>query len=123
MGLIVILVVYLAFVGLMIASIWTIFTKSGKPGWAAIVPIYNIIVMLEIAKKPMWWILLFLVPIANIVVAVMMWNEIVKSFGRTSAFTVGLILLAPVFLPMLAFGSGNPSANAPYNGNDALLDN
>jgi hypothetical protein len=118
-----ILVVYLAFLVLMIASIWTIFTKSGKPGWAAIVPIYNIIVMLEIAKKPTWWILLFLVPVANIVVGIMMWNEIAKSFGRTSAFTVGLILLMPVFLPMLAFGSGDPQLMREYQGNDALLDN
>jgi hypothetical protein len=117
------LILFLAFAILMIASIWTIFSKSGKPGWASIIPIYNTIVMLEIAKKPLWWILLFLIPVVNFVIIIIVWNEIVKSFGRTPAFTVGILLLTPIFLPLLAFGSGNPSANAPYSGNDALLDN
>ena len=49
-----IILIYLAIVLLMIASMWKVFTKAGKPGWAAIVPIYNTIVLLEIVGKPIW---------------------------------------------------------------------
>ena len=50
--------VYFAIILLIIISMWKIFTKAGKPGWAAIIPIYNIIVLLEIVGKPVWWIIL-----------------------------------------------------------------
>ena len=53
-----ILVVYFAILILMIVSLWKVFTKAGQPGWACIVPIYNVIVLLKIAGKPLWWILL-----------------------------------------------------------------
>lgn len=103
---IVILIVYLAIIVLMIASIWKVFTKAGKPGWAAIVPIYNYVIMLEIAGKPIWWLaIILLVPIVNIVFAIMMVNALAKSFGKDAGFTAGLILLPIVFWPILAFGS------------------
>lgn len=88
-----------------IASMWKIFSKAGKPGWAAIVPIYNIIVMLEIIDKPIWWIALFFVPFANLVVAVLMNIELAKKFGKDTGFAIGMILLPIVFLPILGFGS------------------
>src|ERR1700748_439146 len=47
---------------IMIIAHWKIFEKAGKPGWAAIIPIYNIIVLLEIIGKPVWWIIMFLIP-------------------------------------------------------------
>lgn len=90
---------------LMIVSYWKIFEKAGKPGWAAIVPIYNIIVLLEIVGKPTWWILLFLVPCVNIIFLVWMTNLLSKSFGQSEGFTVGLLLLGVVFYPILAFGN------------------
>jgi len=60
--------VYLAIVVLILISMWKIFTKAGKPGWAAIIPIYNIIVWLEIVNKPVWWIILLCIPFVNIVI-------------------------------------------------------
>jgi hypothetical protein len=60
----------------MIASTWIVFTKANQPGWASIVPIYNMIIMLEIAKKPTWWIAMMFIPIANIVFAIMTVNGI-----------------------------------------------
>jgi Ca2+-transporting ATPase len=48
----------------MIASMWKVFTKANQPGWAAIVPIYNMLVMLEVAKKPTWWIAMMFIPLA-----------------------------------------------------------
>lgn len=90
---------------IMIISHWKIYEKAGKPGWAAIIPIYNVIVLLEIIGKPVWWILLLLIPCVNIVFAVWMTNLLSKSFGQSEGFTVGLLLLGVVFYPVLAFGN------------------
>ncbi len=76
-----------------IAGLWKVFEKAGKPGWAAIVPIYNIIVMLEIVGKPMWWIIMMLIPCVNIVFMVLMNIELAKSFGKDVGYAIGLILL------------------------------
>ena len=76
---------------------WRIFEKAGKPGWAALIPIYNTLMLLEIVGKPWWWILLFLIPIVNIIFAIWMVNMLSLSFGKSTGFTVGLVLLSPIF--------------------------
>lgn len=98
------LILYLGIIVLLIASIWKIFTKAGKPGWASIIPIYNIIVLLEIINKPVWWIVLFLVPFVNFVILIIVYVELAKVFGKSTGFGIGLVLLGVVFFPMLAFG-------------------
>jgi hypothetical protein len=100
----VIIIIYLAIVVLMIVSTWTIFSKAGKPGWAAITPIYNLIVLLEIVGKPWWWLFLMLIPIVNIVILIIVTHQLSLSFGKGGGFTVGLILLGFIFYPILAFG-------------------
>ncbi len=97
--------VYLIVLVVIIASMWKIYTKAGKPGWAAIVPIYNIIVLLEIIGKPTWWFVLMLIPFVNFIVAILVYVELAKVFGKSTGFAIGLLLLGPIFLPMLAFGS------------------
>src|ERR1700734_963890 len=87
-----------------IAGIWKVFTKAGKPGWAAIIPIYNLIVLLQIAGKPWWGIFLFLIPLVNLVMAILVGIAVAKSFGRGEAFGVGLALLGFIFYPILGFG-------------------
>jgi len=101
----VIMVIYFAVVIFLIASVWTVFTKAGKPGWAAIIPIYNLIVLLEIVGKPWWWILLMLIPVVNIVILILVYHNLSLSFGEGVGFTIGLILLGFIFLPILAFGN------------------
>lgn len=101
----VIIVLYLAIIILMIVSMWTIFLKAGKPGWASIVPIYNVIVLLEIVGKPWWWLLLFLIPFVNIVFLIIVIHRLSLSFGHEVGFTLGLIFLGIIFLPILGFGS------------------
>lgn len=96
---------WLAIVALCIATGWKIFTKAGKPGWAAIVPIYSTIVLLEIVGRPLWWIVLCLIPFVNIVVCVILAIDLAKSFGKDTGFGIGLAFLGVVFAPMLAFGS------------------
>lgn len=87
----------------MIVCRWKIYQKAGKPGWACIVPIYNVLVLLEIIKKPWWWLLLMLIPIVNIIYAIWAINLLSKSFGKSEGFTVGLIFLPIVFYPIMAF--------------------
>lgn len=86
------------------ASVWKVFVKAGRPGWAAIVPIYNLVVMLEIAGKPIWWIVLFLVPFVNIVIFFIMYIALAERFGKDAGFGIGLALLWFIFFPILGFG-------------------
>ena len=99
------LFVVLIFVVVMVAASWRIFTKAKQPGWAAIVPIYNTLVMLKIVGRPWWWLLLMLIPGVNFVVAVMVYNDLSKSFGKGVGMTLLIIFLPIIGLPMLAFGS------------------
>lgn len=106
------------------AGVWYMFEKAGKPGWACLVPIYNIVVMLEIAKKPTWWIAMFFVPIANIVFLIMMYNGIAKNFGKDSGFTVGLVFLNQIFFAILGYDSSEYQLEiVRKNTNNDLLDN
>jgi hypothetical protein len=100
-----ILIVELVIALLMIISMWKVFAKAGQPGWASIVPIYNAVVILQIAGKPVWWIILFLVPIANLIVGILTLAGLAKAFGRGAGTVVGLILLPIIFWPILGFGS------------------
>lgn len=105
----VIILIVLAFFVFMIVSFWKVFEKANQPGWACLVPIYNCMIIGKMAGKSDAWGLLMLIPYANIVFAVIAWNQIAKRFGKGEGFTVGLILLPIVFIPILAFG------DAKYN--------
>ena len=105
-------IIYLALVVFLIVTMWKIFTKAGKPGWASIIPIYNIFVMLDIAGKPAWWFLLFLIPFVNFIVGILVIAGIATNFGKGGGFVVGMILLPIVFYPILAFGSAQYSKPA-----------
>ncbi len=98
------LLVYLAPLIVTVAGVWKTFEKAGKPGWAAIVPIYNIIIMLEIVGKPTWWVVLIFVPLVNLVILIILYHQMSLSFGRGVGMTVLLILLPFVGWPMLGFG-------------------
>ena len=104
------LLIGLAIIVLMIASAWKIFTKAGQPGWAAIIPIYNVIVLLKIIGKPWWWIIGLLIPFVNFVVMILMAVALAKVFGKGIGFAIGFILLSFIFYPMLAFGDATYTA-------------
>lgn len=96
-----------------IVCMWKVFKKAGKEGWASLIPIYNIIVLIQIAGVPMWYIALFFVPIGNIVVLFLIYIELAKKFGQSPAFGVGLVFLNPIFMAMLAFGKKYTYVGAP----------
>ena len=100
---------------LMIVSLWKIFKKAGKPGWASIVPIYNIYIMCEIAEKEWWYVLLSCVPFVNIYAMIVLYNGMARRFGKSGGFVVGMILLPVVFFPMLAFGKDAAIVNNQPN--------
>ena len=96
---------------LMVGAFWKIFSKAGKPGWAAIIPIYNYVVWCQVVGRPVWWVLLLLIcfPIFYIILCI----DLAKSFGHGAGFAIGLILLPIIFFPILGFGSATyqgPSA-------------
>ncbi len=98
-------VVALAFCILMVVSVWKIFAKAGKPGWAAIIPIYNVVVYLQVVKRPIWWIVLLFIPLVNVVVGIVLTNDLAKVFGKGVGWTLGLLFVGFVFYPILGFGS------------------
>jgi uncharacterized protein DUF5684 len=106
--------VWLALLVLMIAALWKIFVKAGEPGWAAIVPIYNLVVLLKIVGRPVWWIVLFLIPFVNLIMGFIVAFDLAKAFGKGAGFALGMIFLFPIFYPILGFGSakyqGAPAA-------------
>jgi len=112
MGDLILPLVQLAFSIAIIAGFWKVFTKAGQPGWAAIVPFYNVYVMLQIANKPAWWLILMFIPVANLIVAVLVSIAIAEKFGKSTGYGIGLALLGFIFYPMLGFGDAqyNPHA-------------
>lgn len=118
-----------AVIGLAVAGLlyMGIFTKAGRPAWEAYVPFYNAYILItQIIGRPAWWfwviiassvipVLNFITWIVALVFGILLMNDLSKSFGKDSAYTVGLVLLPIVFLPMLGYGQ------ARYLGKGALM--
>lgn len=94
----------LALVAVCIIANWKLFEKAGKPGWACLIPFYNMYVMLQICGMGAIWFLAFFVPVANMVVIVMMCLRLAKAFGQSALVGVAMIFVPFIILPMLAFG-------------------
>ncbi len=122
MGAVIVLIIYIGIMVAVLAGMWKAFAKAGQPGWAILVPIYNIYVMTQIAKKPGWWVLLFLIPIVNFVIAIIMSIEIAKNFGKDTGFGIGLALLGMIFWPILGFGDAQYIGTENTSNDDAVLD-
>lgn len=105
--------IMLAIVVFIIASLWKVFAKAGQPGWAAIVPIYNLAVLCKVAGRPAWWVLLMFIPIVNVLVLAVVSIDIAKAFGKGVAFGLGLWLFGFIFYPMLAFGGAQYVGREP----------
>ena len=97
-------IIFLGVMLVVLAGIWKTFEKAGKPGWASLVPIYNVVVMLDIAGKPWWWLLLMFIPVVNLIVAIIVSIAIAERFGKGAGFGLGLAFLGMIFSPILGFG-------------------
>ena len=117
----VMLLIWLAVLVVCIIAFWKVFTKAGQPGWAAIIPIYNLIILLKIAGRPAWWFLLMLIPIVNIVISLIVAIDVAKSFGQSTVFGVVMLwLLSNIGYLVLAFGSAKYIGPAAAGGTSTV---
>lgn len=126
----IIMIISLIVVIINLVSQWKIYKKAGKKGWECLIPIYNIIVLLQIVELPMWYIALFFVPIANIYAIFKIYIELAHKFRKSTGFGVATVFFNIICLPILAFGKSNtyngtinenlPSNNQNNNSNNNL---
>ncbi len=100
----ILVLIYLAVIVLCVAGGWKMFEKANQPGWGILIPIYNIILMLNVAGKPVWWIILMFIPVANVIVGILVSVAIARNFRKGAGFAIGLIFLPVIFIPILGFG-------------------
>lgn len=91
--------------GLLVVSNWFIYQKANVPGWASLVPVYNLVKLLEIIGKPTWWVLLMFIPFVNLVLYFIINFKLARVFGKGTGFGFGMVFLPFIFYPILAFGS------------------
>ncbi len=95
---------------LMIAALWKVFEKAGRPGWACLIPVYNVYVTITIAGKPGWWLILYFIPLVNVIISGLVALGLAERFGKGVGFGFGLWILAFIFYPILGFGSAQYTA-------------
>lgn len=95
---------------LSIIALWKIFQKADIAGWKSIIPLYNNYCLCKIAWGTGWLFLINFVPLVNIVFLIMTQYRLAKAFGKGIGFTLGLIILSPIFLLILGFGSAEYQA-------------
>ncbi len=108
------LILAAAFALFMLFAMWKINKKAGQPGWAALIPIYNIYIELKIARMEWWYLIILIIPIAGFVVYVMLCINLAKAFGKGTGFSFGLFFLPFIFFPILAFGDAKYAYGPHY---------
>jgi hypothetical protein len=107
----------LLLVVVIVAGYWKVFAKAGKPGWACLVPIYNVIVLAQIVGREVLWIILALIPCTAPIAVIVMSIDLAKSFGKDTVYGLGLAFLPFIFFPLLGFGDaayrGPAAAQSP----------
>ena len=104
----------LVLVVLEIAALWKVFSKAGRPGWAAIIPIYNVYVLCKVANRPGWWVVLFIVPIVSLIISIIVAIDVAKAFGKGGAFGFFMLwLLGFIGYPVLGFGGATYQGRQP----------
>ncbi len=88
-----------------VAGVMRVFSKGGAPGWAALVPVYNLVQLLRLSNLPLMpYLLLLFFPCVNVVLFGVIHVHLAKRFGRGTAFGLGLAYLPFLFYPLLGFG-------------------
>lgn len=101
-----------------LAGVWKTFEKMGRQGWEGIIPFYNIYVLLTIIGKPAWWLLLFFIPIVNLIVAFIVYKEIAERFNQS--VVIAILMFFGVGWLILGFGDAKYSGSS--EGMDDVLD-
>ena len=100
-----------------IAAFWRLYSKAAQPGWAVLIPFYNLFIYTQVIKRPKWWMLLYLIgtipffgTLGLLFLSIIDALRLAKVFGRSTEFGVGLILVNVVFISILAFGKSDYDA-------------
>lgn len=96
--------VWLAILVAVIAGCWKMLEKAGQPGWGILIPFFNAYLLIMVAGRPAWWLLLLFVPLVNVIISIIVTVDIAKNFGKGLGFALGLIFLGFIFYPILGFG-------------------
>jgi hypothetical protein len=88
------------------AGTWAIFEKGGRPGWSVFVPLYNLIVLHQVAGKSAWWVLFYLMcPGVNIFTLLALYMSLCARFGKGFVYALGLLFVPFLFFPLLGFSA------------------
>lgn len=111
MGTTIFMLLYFAAIILILVAIWKIFVKAKRPGWAIIIPIYNLYVLLKIVGRPGWWVILYFIPLVNLIIHLIVSLDLAKAFGRSGIFGFFFVwLFAPIGYLILGFGGSKYQA-------------
>ncbi len=95
---------FIVSIGGTLIGLYKLFEKAGIPGWKALVPIYNMYICTKITGKSIWWFVMLLIPVLNVVVWLLMANEISKVFGKETFWAyVGSMMFPYIYFPMIGF--------------------
>ncbi|AIM59161.1 signal peptidase I [Cellulophaga sp. RHA_52] len=72
---------------------WKLYVKAGRKAWEAAVPVYNAIVLMQIIRRPKWWVILLFIPIINLLMFPVIWVETIRSYGKNSLVDTWLVIL------------------------------
>jgi len=99
---------------LVTSGLWGVFVKAGRPGWYALIPIYNMVTLCRVSGVTGWLVIAFMIPLVNLIALIYVANKLSKAFGKGLGYTLGIAFLGIAFLPVLGFGPakyiGPPSA-------------
>ncbi|PSQ41998.1 signal peptidase I [Halobacteriales archaeon SW_7_68_16] len=102
-------------------GLWKVYTKAGEPGWAAFIPIYNFIVLLRITNNPIWYVVLFIIPIVQFIAAIKVTLDLADVFGKGLLYAIGLAFLPMIFFPLLGFGDARYQGSGPGGGDNLTV--
>ncbi|EWM12396.1 DUF5684 domain-containing protein [Kutzneria sp. 744] len=106
--------IYAAVIVFEIAALWKVLVKAGRPGWGAIIPIYNTYLLVKVAGRPGWWVILYFIPLVNIIIHLIVSLDVARNFGKGGAFGFFMVfLLGPIGFPILGFGSAQYQGPSP----------
>jgi hypothetical protein len=117
LGVLAVFVPIFAYVGFMQGVVWRVFEKAGLHGAGSLIPIYNLFALHEVAGLPLWFLLMWLLPVINFFPMVLLYYGLAKNFGQGLIFALGLFFFGFVLFPVLAFG------DFEYEGDWKLVEN
>lgn len=99
--------IYFVILVVMFAAVWAVFDKASKPGWGALIPFYNTYLTIKIAGRPGWWLVLYFIPVVDIVIHFIVMHDLAKAFGKGVGYMLLLIFLPFLGWPLLAWGDAS----------------